>query len=173
MNTINSVTPSPQSATSPSTGTYDDVKFLRSRLTPDAAGKVNEEQLFAGIIEERIKISVGTPVAAKFQALFQTARAQIGNRANATENAARRALQTLIRDGSLTKQQALKIHSEAFAAAQLDKNQEVLFDSTGGKKDRSVAVAAVDDAVARAIRQLNAFDSGKAVATTRPIVEVK
>lgn len=151
----------------------DDIKYLRSILNPDQSGKINEEQLFSGIIEERVKVLKGTAIATKFHELFEKAKTRIGKQANAIENAARRALKNLVKDGTLTSKQAVKIHSEAFAAAQIDTNQATLFDSTGGPKDPTVAVKLVDQAVNTAIDRLNEFDSGKATAQSRQIIAVK
>ena len=151
---------------------YDDAQYLRSRLSPDSKGNVNEEQLFAAIIAERIKVTVNPAVAEKFEVAIEKARKAIGKRANAEENAARRALNELVKSGTISKTGAQKIHAEAFAAAQLDKNPEKLFDSTGGKKDRTQATAPVDIAVQNAIKALNRFDSGKETATPRAIIEI-
>ena len=52
----------------------DDVKFLRAALVPDADGKINEEQLFAGIVEERLKIRRGRAIAGRFRTLFDEAK---------------------------------------------------------------------------------------------------
>ena len=150
----------------------DDLKYLRSVLTPDKAGLVNEEQLFAGIAEERIKISKGTDIATRFHERFELAKSRIGKKANVIENAARRALNFLTKHGLLSSKEATKIHSEAFAAAQIDENKDKLFDSIGGGKDTTVATKNIDQAVNLAADRLNAFDSGNTSAQTRVITEV-
>lgn len=153
--------------------TRDDIKYLRSTLTPDRAGKVNEEQLFAGIVEERVKISYGSEVASKFHERFVLAMSRIGKKSNVVENAARRALRFLVKHDLLTEKAATKIHSQAFAAAQIDNNAKTLYDSIGSGKDTTIATKNVDLAVSTAIYRLNTFDSGKSTAPDRKIIEVK
>lgn len=151
----------------------DDVKYLRAALVPDADGKINEEQLFAGIVEERIKVRRGGEMAGRFRALFDAARASMGRTANAIENSARRALNALTQEGQLSATEAVTIHSEAFAAAQLDAEEESLFDSIGSRRDKTVARKEVDAAVAGAIARLNDLDAGRSTSKRRPVLEVK
>lgn len=151
----------------------DDSKYLRSVLTPDKEGKINEEQLFAGIVEERVKVTMGVDIAKKFHERFELAMSRIGSKANVVENAVRRALKFMVKSDLLSQKQALKIHSEAFAAAQIDDNKTLLFDSIGGGADKTVAVKEMNRAVEVAIERLNAYDSGKVRPQEREMTEVR
>ncbi|MBN8550335.1 MAG: hypothetical protein J0M12_13550 [Deltaproteobacteria bacterium] len=158
--------------TSNAASTRDDIKYLRSVLKPDKNGMVHEEQLFAGIVEERVKISLGSDVATKFHERFELAMSRIGKKSNVVENAVRRALKFLVKHDLISQKQAVKIHSEAFAAAQIDSNKEMLFDGNGGANDKTIATKEVNLAVNTAIDRLNAFDAGKVNSPERKMREV-
>ena len=94
---------------------------------------VNEEQLFAGIIHDRIALSKGEDLAREYDTLLEAKMAE-HTRADGfvyVEEAARAALKDLENSGQLTTEEAETIHAQAFQAAQLDDNTGVLWDSRG------------------------------------------
>jgi len=77
------------------------------------------------------------------------------------EQAANEALDALIATGTLNREEATAIRSEAFAAAQLDSNLAALYDSRGGGKDPTIAVATMEEALLKARIMIEKFDNGE------------
>ncbi|MCA8971291.1 MAG: hypothetical protein KDC95_15980 [Planctomycetes bacterium] len=140
---------------------------IREIAGPSKKGLINEERLYAAVLHARIQEKHGPEASAAFKEAFEGTR-EPGQR-KGYEARAQEALRELIESGVLTKRQATKLHSEAFAAAQLDENKDELFDGRGGQGDDSVARAPFEDAVAKAQRRLSAFDAGDKKPEHRPL----
>jgi hypothetical protein len=147
--------------------------FLKGVLTPDAANKVNEEDLFSAIVQERVKNAKGDETLKKFQeTLTQTKESMKRPDGNVpVEDATKAALVKARESGLITKEEADKIYSEAFAAAQLDDNKEILFDGRGGGSDPTIAVASMEQALLLSGGMVDKFNDGSLKATVRSIEE--
>ncbi|MBN8547969.1 MAG: hypothetical protein J0M12_01500 [Deltaproteobacteria bacterium] len=145
--------------------------FMKGVLTPDKENNVNEEELFAGLIQERIYSLKGQEVGDQFKAVFDKNKAQcMGQNGYCfTEKAARDSLVEFQSSGKLTLDEANKIHSEAFEAAQLDDNKTALFDGHGGPNDPTMAVAQMEAALLAAQTMLQKISSGAVAAPNHAI----
>lgn len=148
--------------------------FLKGVLTPDSANKVNEEDLFSAIVQQRVKNAKGDEALSKFQETLTKAKDSMRkpNGHVPIEDATKAALIQAREAGILTKEEADKIYSEAFAAAQLDDNKEVLYDGRGGANDPTIAVAAMEQALLLAGGMIDKFTNGSLTATIRSVEEV-
>jgi hypothetical protein len=147
--------------------------FLKGVLTPDSANKVNEEDLFSAIVQQRVHNAKGDDTLKKFQeTLTQTKESmKKPNGYVPVEDATKAALITAREAGILTKEEADTIYSEAFAAAQLDDNKEVLYDGRGGGNDPTIAVAAMEQALLLSGGMIEKFKDGSLTATIRSVEE--
>lgn len=143
---------------------------LSTLLHPDSNGKVSEEDLFAGIIGERLKGSKGGGAFNRYNELLQEQQVQSGSRFS-WETSAKRALAQLGEEGVLTADEVTQHYSQAFFAAQLDSNTSALYDGTGGAGDTTIAVAATADAISTAKAVLVKLDDQQITAPTRDINE--
>jgi hypothetical protein len=174
-----SQTPSQQGVTTSSTApaqapdTTEFTKFLSGVLAPDSANKVNEEDLFSAIVQQRIKNAKGDDTLKKFQeTLSQTKDSMRRPDGNVpVEDATKAALIKARNAGLLTKEEADKIYSEAFEAAQLDDNKEVLYDGRGGGNDPTIAVATMQQALVLSGGMTEKFNDGSLRATIRSVEE--
>ncbi len=145
--------------------------FMRGILKADGENNVNEEELFASLIVERIKALKGQAAADEFRGVLEKHKGL--NKGSGgycfTETAARNALKEFQGSGKLTQEEADKIHSEAFEAAQLDNYKTALFDSIGGANDPTRAVATMEAALLSAQTMLKKFDSGELKASSHPV----
>lgn len=179
INKLLSQTPSLQGVTTSSTtpaqapATTDFTKFLSGVLTPDSANKVSEEDLFSAIVQQRVKNSKGDDTLKKFQeTLNQTKDSMRRPDGNAPVEDATKAALIKARDaGLLTKEEADTIYSEAFEAAQLDDNKELLYDGRGGGSDPTIAVAAMQQALLMSGGMIDKFNDGSLKATIRSVEE--
>lgn len=147
--------------------------FLKGVLTPDSANKVSEEELFSAIVQERIKNSKGDEALKKFQeSLTQTKESmKKPDGFIPAEEATKAALIKARDEGILSKEEADKIYSEAFEAAQLDDNKEALYDSKGGGNDPTIAMALLEQAMLSSGGLVDKFNDGSATATIRSVEE--
>lgn len=131
------------------------------------------KDLFAALVAERIKKTKGEDAGSKFQQSLETKKNEMrkGDGHIPMEDAAKAALIEARESGALTKEEADKIYSEAFAAAQLDANSGVLFDGKGGPNDATVAVASLEEALAGSRLKLEGFDAGTEKAPERSVDE--
>jgi len=136
--------------------------LLTKIIAPSGQGEVNEEELFAGLIQERIVKLKGNEAGDSYANKLASTKASNGS----LEEAARGALKELIADGTLTGDEASIIHAQAFKAAQLDDNADTLFDSRGGPNDPTIAVAQLEAALLSARTMVEKFDSGEEAAGT-------
>jgi len=158
---------------SPSAGSSEFDTTLKGILGTDSAKKVSEEDLFAALVSERIKKTKGEEEGAKFQQSLEAKKNEMrkGDGHTPMEDAAKAALIEARESGVLSKEEADKIYSEAFAAAQLDSNTGVLFDGKGGPNDATIAVASLEEALAGSRVKMEKFDSGSEKAPERSVDE--
>lgn len=121
---------------------------IKKVLTPDAAGKIHEEELQYAIVTHllnRSKSGAGDEFQKIFGSLIGTGKPPLG-----TEDATKRALEKLVSSGTVDLKTAEQINGASFEAAQLDAFTNLLFDGTGGANDATIAVMAIDQAAAKA-----------------------
>ncbi|MEY4668043.1 MAG: hypothetical protein RL518_742 [Pseudomonadota bacterium] len=165
-------TPSPTPAQAPADSEF--TSFLKGILTPDSANKVNEEDLFSAVVQERVKNSKGDDTLKKFQETLTQMKESMKKPDGhvPVEDATKAALVKARETGLLSKEEVDTIYSEAFAAAQLDDNKEVLFDGRGGGNDPTIAVAAMEQALLLSSGMIEKFNDGSLKATIRSVEEV-
>lgn len=133
-----------------------------SKLLPGTGSsedKVNEEELFSALLEERLTTLKGPELAATYSQYFEENKSKMTTADGyvPVETAAREALRSLVADGSLTTEEAEEIHAQAFQAAQLDDNKGALYDSIG----TTMAVTLVEMAMQSSSAMMASFDSGE------------
>jgi flagellar hook-basal body complex protein FliE len=125
---------------------------LKSLLDPDEENQINEEELFAALIEERVGDLKGEDVADVYHSALETQK-ESHTRADGycwLESAANAALNDLVEGEYLTEDEADDIQSQAFQAAQLDSDETQLFDSRGSGSDPSIALMEMESALVQA-----------------------
>jgi hypothetical protein len=153
--------PTASSSTVNQTSTGGESEFqqlLQTMLQADSNGKVNEEQLFSAIINERLTSNVGEDAAERYRQLFTEMQEDM-TRADGyvpVEAAANQALNGLVAEGVISGEEAGTIQGQAFTAAQLDDKMGTLYDSQGS----TVAVMLVNLALETAESTLNELDDG-------------
>lgn len=147
--------------------------FLKGVLTPDAANKVSEEDLFSALVQQRVKNVKGDDALKKFQETLTQVKESMKRPDGGVpvEDATKAALIKARDAGVLTKEEADTIYSEAFEAAQLDDNKELLYDGKGGGNDPTIAVAAMEQALLLSSGMIEKFNDGSLKATIRSIEE--
>lgn len=131
-------------------------------LGTDSAKQVNEEELFAATIYERISTLKGEDVANEYQSKLEQNKQNMMRSDGyvPVEDAARKALNDMVSDSKLTSEEAKSIHAQSFAAAQLDDNLDALYDGRGSANDPTIAVAAMESALINARARIEKFDEG-------------
>jgi hypothetical protein len=131
---------------------------LNEMLSPDSKGQVNEEQLFAALIKERLTSMKGTEAAQEFETRYQAQQKELQRPDGyiSLEDSARGALESMSDDKILTLEEAETIHGQAFQAAQFDENKNALYDSLG----TTMAVTMVEMAIQSAESAITQFDEG-------------
>ena len=135
------------------------VSFLHELTGNANPATVDEEQLFASIIYDRIAATKGESMASEYDALLD-AKMLDHTRSDGfifIEDAARSALREMESSGKLTSSEAETIHSQAFQAAQLDDNTAALYDSRG----ETMSVAPTATAMEKVLAMLLKFDKGE------------
>ncbi len=147
---------------------------LKAFLGTDSAKKVSEEELFSALIQERIKKTKGDDALKEFQGLLSDAKTRLRKPDGfiPIEDATKEALRAFRDSGKLKTEEADSLYSQAFAAAQLDENKEVLFDDRGGPNDPTMAVAAMEQALLLSRALVEKFDAGSEKAPERSLSEV-
>lgn len=136
--------------------------FMRRALGGEQKSTVNEEELFAALIET--KLNEQNPEAASF---FRERKAALSEELKrpdgyvSIEDVAGRALKETVAAGKIDKEHANEINDVAFRGAQLDDNLSALYDSRGSENDPTIATAAIDAALLRAQTALEQIDSGE------------
>jgi hypothetical protein len=154
-------------------GSSDFDSTLKALLSSDPAKKVSEEELFSGLVQERIKKTKGDEALTEFQTLLSKSK-ESQKKADGFvphEDATKEALRSFQAEGKLTQEEADSIYSQAFAAAQLDENKDALFDDRGGPNDPTMAVAAMEQALLLSKAMISKFDDGSETAPARSISE--
>jgi hypothetical protein len=107
-----------------------------------ATEKVNEEELFAASLYDRIKGSYGESLAADFKSAFQLNMADKPRRERigSAERAANETLAFFANSTKLSPEQIAALRDECFRAAQVDSHAGALWDSRGSAKDKTIAV---------------------------------
>lgn len=152
---------------------FDGAKFesyLKSSL--NSANPVSEEALFASLLEERVADLKG--VDSGFSSMMSSAKSALVRSDGfiPLEDAAKNALREFRAAGKITAEEADKVYSEAFAAAQLDSNADVLFDDRGGPGDSSIAVSDFASALIGCKSKLEQIEAGTLVVASRSLDEV-
>lgn len=150
--------------------------WLRGLLQPDQADKISEEALFAGLVKERIAAMKGDEASGSYQEALDRHRALLRKPDGFVpeEDAALAALKEITTGGILTSAEGDSVYTQAFSAAQLDGNKDVLFDSRGGPGDPTMAVEAMDAALTMARAVIEKFADGteplnpRSLATAQP-----
>ena len=129
-------------------------------------GSVSEEALFAGMMGLKLLETSGRDAYVQFTDRVRqlTSTSETGGSA---EQAAKKALKEVV-----SAKDASKIYSEAFAASQLDDKSNALFDSIGGKRDRTVAVATFKAAIDSGTANMTKIEAGELEAPLRDIDEI-
>ena len=124
---------------------FDDI--LKKFLPTDSAADVSEEELFSAAAAQRIQNLKGDEGLAKYQTALDAEKAALTAPDGYVpmEKATINALNKLVADGTLSKEEGNRIYTESFGAAQLDTNTDSLFDGRGGANDPTVAVAKMSD----------------------------
>ncbi len=147
---------------------FDD--FMKSALGATGKNQVSEEELFASLIEQRLNEL--SPEAASFYAGERTKLQASMTKPNGyvpVEEAALKALNSTVASGQITEEDGARINGEAFAGAQLDDDLENLFDDRGGDGDTTIAVASIDEAMAKLKLFMDGMKSGTLTSTDRPL----
>ena len=156
--------PSSGSGSSSSSDSSDFASIINSIISPDANGNVSEQELFAGVVGERISTLEGSSQETQYVSLLQQAEQSMSaNGYTPYEAAAKSALSQMVSSGDVSSTDADTIFSEAFNASQLitkPAGLEALFDSVGGNGDPTLAVASISDAIASAQQKIEGYDAG-------------
>ncbi len=169
-----SATPPPEqkiAKTSGGSGDFD--ATLKALLAADGQNKVSEEDVFSALVQERIGKEKGQDALKTFQDLLKKSR-DAHKKPDGfvpVEDATKDALRKFRDTGAISKEEADKIYSQSFAAAQLDSNKDALFDNRGGPGDSSVAVAGLEEALLASRTVFTAFDAGTETAAVRSLDE--
>ena len=163
-----------EDSTTPETADESSFDSVMMKILNAAPGQeVHEEELFAGLIYERIYSLKGEEAAERYRTLLDTKKDEFRRADGRTrvEDAARDALKAYQDEGGVTLEEANKIHSEAFAGAQLDADTSALFDDVGGTPgDVTRAVAALEQALLGARVKIEEFSSGSSTADLRDLL---
>lgn len=146
---------------------------LKALLAADEQNKVSEEDVFSALVQQRIKQEKGDDALQTFQDLLTKSR-DSHKKADGfvpLEDATKDALRKFRDSGAISNEEADKIYSQSFAAAQLDSNKDSLFDNRGGAGDSSIAVASLEEALLASRTVFTAFDSGAETAAVRSLDE--
>ncbi|MCC6221755.1 MAG: hypothetical protein IT291_11000, partial [Deltaproteobacteria bacterium] len=122
--------------------------MMRKILGTADGSQVNEEELFASLIENRL--SKHSEEAATFYRQQKEGFLNTLRRADgyvSVEDAALKALKATVDAGKVDSATAEKVNSEAFKAAQLDDNADALYDGRGSAGDPTIAVSDLESAL--------------------------
>jgi len=162
-------TPAPDASQSTNTDARNDSDFskeLKGMLSSYDGTNVSEEALFSALVGKQLKDTKGDETFDKYSSMVA---AQNGPGAS-FERQSIQALLTLTDSGALTEEEASKIYSNAFNAAQLDDDKEHLFDHVGGGNDRTKATAEITAGISKAEEAMKLIESG---AATPPLVPIR
>lgn len=163
--------PTEESQTSEVSGEFD--TLLKSILGKDDQQSVSEEELFAALLQERVTALKGAETGAKFAELMNESRAALTKPDGyfSYEDSAKASLRALRDGGDLTAEEADKLYSEAFSAAQLDGDTSALFDDRGGPGDATVATQVLEQALLASRVMIEKYTNGEEEAAARSLDE--
>lgn len=144
-------------------GTQAASQGIAQFLLANTGDKVNEEQLFAAILQDRLTKHVSKEAASEFRTTIESVlkAASEGKKHIQVEDAAVKALDSLVAKKTISQEVRNKVYAEAFRAAQLDNEHNYIWDSKGGDKDNTVAVEEKAKALTSVADILSQIDSGK------------
>ena len=148
----------------------DFATYMAKALGGDGKNVVNEEELFAALIQQRLE-KENPEGAAFFKEEFDRLSVSMARSDGyvPVEDVAKAALKSAVDGGKIESAKAEQIHGEAFAAAQLDANTDVLFDGRGSASDPTVATAELEAAL-RAMEELvTKIESGEVTIAARSL----
>ena len=153
--------------------TDDFSTFMTKVLNRQAEQNVSEEELFSGLIGQRLTKLGKTEAAELYQTELSKAKTTYTKSDGFIENeaAANEALRQVVEAGALTKEEAEKIKGEAFAAAQLDDNKDALYDDRGSENDPTIAVSKLEAALFAMKTLVEKIDNGEIECESRPLEE--
>jgi hypothetical protein len=154
-----------------SAGTFE--TFLKAQLANKTAGNVSEEELFSALIGQRIEALKDSETATKYTSALSDNKKAMAKADGFVpcEDAAKKSLAGLRESGVLTKEEADKIYSEAFAGAQLDSNKDALFDDRGGAGDTTISTAEFAKAMETSKAVMDQIAAGTLTVTARSLDE--
>jgi hypothetical protein len=160
-----------QSSDAKPSGEFDST--LKALLSPDKANKISEEELFSGLVQERIKKTKGEAGLTDFKTIFESAKNRLRKADGFVpfEDATKEALKEFRDTGKITKDEADSIYSQAFAGARLDQNTNALYDNRGGPNDPTMAVAEMEQALLLSGAIIGKLDAGSETVATRSLDE--
>ena len=135
---------------------------VEETLIPDAQGEVHEEELQYAVALHLLK-NLKAETAEAFKSEF-TKQLE-----DSLEDATRATLSALVAQGVISKRKAELINGASFQAAQLDHNTTALYDARGSADDPTIAVASIEQAIAKATSALDSFVKGSSCVSPRPI----
>ena len=150
--------------------------FLRQSLSgfrqalEGSATEVNEEQLYATIVEQQLgKVSEEAAAFYKTETakLMESLRREDGY--VCVEDVTKAALKATVAEGLVDQESAEKLHGIAFVAAQLDENKEALYDSFGSEEDDTVAKLSMEEALRLAQETVEKIEKGEITADPRSL----
>ena len=146
------------SSSSSSTSSTSFYTMLTGLLNSDSQGKINEEQLYSALINQRLYSKKGASASTAYQKLFEVNKTSLKTSEGyiPVEQAASTSLKQMVQKGLLSQNEATSINAQAFKAAQLDNNANYVYDSIGS----TVAVALIDNAIKSAEEKIQGFDNG-------------
>ncbi|MCB0359766.1 MAG: hypothetical protein KDD44_09020 [Bdellovibrionales bacterium] len=140
----------------------DFASLITKALSRDMGAQVNEEELFAAIVEQ--KLAAHSDEAASY---FREKKAQFTSEMMRSdgivplEAVVNKALAATEEAGHIDAETARMVKANSFAAAQLDDNLDLLWDGRGSAEDPSIAVATVEEAMAKMKLTLESIENGE------------
>lgn len=137
---------------------------LKAALGKSGQQEINEEELFAALIEQRLQVN--NKDAAE---VYWAEKNKLVSGGMSCEDAGKAGLKAAVASGKLTLDEAEKVHAYAFKAAQLDSNTDELWDGSGGADDPTRAVAAMESALMRIQTMSDDYEKGALTLTPRSL----
>lgn len=142
------------------------MSYLKQSLGKFNPSEVNEEEVYSSLIAAQLNKKDPALAEAYQQQVTDLSQSMV--RANGTvpeEDVAKAALKALVDAGKVTEADAAEINGEAFAGAQLDTNNECLYDGRGTTR----AVASAEEAMFKVQSYLDSISSGTAKVAPRSL----
>lgn len=152
----NSPAPAQQNTDTISQSDSDFSTELKGMLTSYDGNNVSEEALFSALVGKQLKEMKGDEAFGKYSSIV-TASSGPGY---SFEEQSVQALITLTDSGGISEEEASKIYSNAFSAAQLDGDTEHLFDHIGGGADQTKATETIATGISKAEAAMTLIEAG-------------